>query len=87
MSTKDGGFSIDMPLSPRDGGQPPRGPEDGAVNLKRERNAPRLVLEVEQDGKSTRVVMSEHNAWRAFGLLAVVLGIKLPAKLAKGIKL
>lgn len=50
--------------------------EDGAV-----------VLSVTTDGQVQTVRLGAFNAWRAFGLLACVLGIPLPARLTRVIKL
>ena len=38
-------------------------------------------------GSSTQsITLSRYNAWRIFGMLAVILGIPLPSKLGKLIK-
>jgi hypothetical protein len=47
---------------------------------------PLLLLSCTQDGEAMAVRMSEYNAWRAFGLLALMLKIKLPDSLAEEIK-
>lgn len=70
------------------GKQPPRGPEDGPVNISRVGVGDgHLVIEATQGGEATSVRMSEYNAWRVFGSLALMLGISLPAKIGKEIKL
>lgn len=46
-----------------------------------------ITITATQNGKTTTVVMSEYNAWRAFGMLSVLLGIPLPKKIAKAITL
>ena len=39
------------------------------------------------DGREHDIVCSPYNAWRVFGLLALMLGIPLPTKVGKAIKL
>lgn len=68
---------------------PERKPTDGAVSVERIfGNDPvaDLALAVVTDGTEQRITMSEHNAWRAFGMLAVMLGIPLPKDIGKAIK-
>ena len=66
--------------------QPARGDGDGEIQLER-RDDGKLCLSCVTDGERTMVRMGEFNAWRAFGLLAVFLGISLPTKLSKSIQL
>lgn len=65
--------------------QPEREPDDGAVNIGR--RGGKLVVSVETGGLTHELVMSDFNAWRVFGMLSLMLGIELPAKLRKAIKL
>lgn len=64
---------------------PERSKRDGAIALNRTEDD-FLLLSCTQDGESMAVRMSEYNAWRAFGLLALMLKIKLPDALAEEIK-
>lgn len=64
---------------------PPRHSGDGPVDVRR--NGETIVVTVTSDGITKDVDMREHNAWRVFGLLGFMLGIKLPDDLAKAIKL
>lgn len=66
--------------------QPPRQPTDGPVSAEVVGEG-RYRLCVTTDGVRQTIVMSGHNAWRAFGLLAMILRITLPGKLRKEIKL
>lgn len=68
-----------------DGKQPDRGPDDGPISVNRIGEA--LVITARQGALETRCEMSEYNAWRVFGCLAVMLGVRLPAKIGKAIKL
>lgn len=73
-----------------DGKQPPRGPDDGPIEVRRDphREGWWQVSVSTPDGKQTETLrLSGFNAWRVFGLLAFMLGIPLPAKLQKEIKL
>ncbi len=66
--------------------QPPRGPTDGAISshLHEDRG---VLLQCVQDGKHQHLYASTYNAWRLFGALALVLGIELPARLGKAIRM
>lgn len=64
---------------------PTREPKDGAVEVRREDGGIRLRAEF--DGCSHSMWCSEHNAWRLFAMLALILEIPLPAKVGKAIKL
>lgn len=68
------------------GEQGQRSEGDGKVEVKSPEDD-RFVIVCEQDGVETHVVMSRFNAWRAFGMLALMLGIKLSANLGKKIVL
>lgn len=68
--------------------QAPRTAVDGPVGVKRVLVGSReLYVDVTHDGKLQQIVMSEHNAARLCGMLAMMLEIELPAKIAKEIKL
>lgn len=68
--------------------QPERGPEDGQVTITRAHDDPsKILIAVVHSGIEREIRMTEHNAWRVFGMLAFMLGIKLPVKLLKAIKL
>lgn len=60
---------------------PERQPGDGAVSLRRDKNM--IVIEC----GSRVLIVGEYNAWRIFGMLAVLLGIPLSKKVGKAIKL
>jgi hypothetical protein len=65
---------------------PKRSEDDGPISLcKTGPDAFELV--VGQGGKSSSVKMSRFNAWRAFGLLAIQLGIRLPREISEKIEL
>lgn len=65
--------------------QPERELSDGPVAVNRIDQF--IVLSAEQDKKYEGMKVSEYNAWRLFGMLAVVLGVELPKNIAKAIKL
>lgn len=68
------------------GKQPERGPKDGPVSVNRAGEG-RLVISAANTGEEPRSIeMSEYNAWRVFGSLALMLDIKLPPALGKAIK-
>jgi len=73
-----------MPTKVEDLKQPERLPEDGTVRIERTGNGGLMICE---DGTHTAVILSEFNAWRVFGMLSLMLGIPLPAKVSKAIKL
>ncbi len=64
---------------------PKRLPTDGAVGIRRVEG--HLVLACVTAGTEYGVPMSPHNAWRAFGLLALMLDIRLPRRIGKLIEL
>lgn len=67
--------------------QPERTPKCGAMSVQRGFSDDEVItITCTHDGQETHVVMSEFNAWRVFGTLALILGIKLSSKIAKGIK-
>jgi hypothetical protein len=65
--------------------QPPREPCDGQVSVNRHKDE--LCISVTHNGQDQGLVMSEYNAWRVFGMLAMLLGVSLPKKIAKAIKM
>lgn len=66
--------------------QPERLPTDGAVEVRREGDDG-IVLTVHSAGSAQSVFMSGYNAWRALGMMAIILGIPLGKKVGKAIKL
>ena len=66
--------------------QPARAAEDGPASVTRIEDG-RLAISVTTGGLEYTVVCGEFNAWRIFAMLALLLGISLPGKLMKGIKL
>lgn len=64
---------------------PERTERDGKIEVSRV-NDDMLLLACTQDGEARAVQMSEYNAWRAFGLLALFLKIPLPDEIATEIK-
>jgi hypothetical protein len=65
--------------------QPAREPHDGQVSVTREGECLRVT--VTHNGESASVLMGEFNAWRIFGMLAMMLEISLPTALLKKIKM
>jgi len=59
---------------------------DGDGRIECTRVGDHLLLSCTQNGETTFVRMSDYNAWRAFGLLAIMLKIPLPDALGKEIK-
>lgn len=66
--------------------QPPRSEESGEVAVFKLEEG-QVCIRCVEHGAATCVVMSPFNAWRAFALLALLLGIPLPTKFTKKIKL
>lgn len=66
--------------------QPPREPIDGEVNV-RWLGDNRFSVTVGHEGQSQFMVMSGYNAWRLFGALSFMLGVKLASKVAKKIQM
>lgn len=64
---------------------PARAELDGPIRVQRIGES--LIVEATQGGMTTRVEMSEYNAWRTFGCLALLLEIPLPPHISKAIKL
>ena len=67
-------------------GQPKRAGSDGPVEIIRNRDGA-LEMRVETYGATQVIECSDHNAWRLFALLSLMLGIDLPKRVTKGIKL
>jgi len=65
--------------------QPPRGPQDGPVNVTRIDDG--MALTVSHNGETRTIYMTEYNAWRVFGMLSFMLEVKLPPNVAKHIKM
>ena len=66
--------------------QPERSDRDGEVSVRRLPNGD-ITVSVVTDNERAFLVLTDYNGWRIFGLLAFMLGIDLPVKLAKKIKL
>jgi len=70
---------------------PERGPKDGPVEVRRlsdDRISISSVTNLEGDMKDHHwMELSEYNAWRIFAMLALILGVQLPAKIGKEIKM
>jgi hypothetical protein len=67
---------------------PPRQPNDGPVKVRRAgANLDVIELCVEHPNCIEVIRVSEHNAWRLFGLLGFMLGIPLTKEAGKAIKL
>jgi hypothetical protein len=62
---------------------PERLPGDGPIAVERSERG--IRIRVTNGDATTLVEMSEHNAWRVFGSLALVLGLPLPASVGKAI--
>lgn len=68
--------------------QPERTDDDGPISVDRWiHDDEMLVIKIRTKGEDQHMVVGMYNAWRLFGLLAVMLGITLPKKLMKAIKL
>lgn len=65
--------------------QPKREPGDGPVAVNR--FGGKILVSNTVDGVSSTVELSEYNAWRVFGMLAVILGVQLPKNIAQAIKM
>jgi hypothetical protein len=64
---------------------PERSESDGPVHVERIENG--LRLRVEHAGREQSIELSYYNAGRLFGTLAFMLGIELPNKIARALKL
>lgn len=65
--------------------QPERKPWDGPVAVNRVGDY--IDISATESGTQSTLRTSEYNAWRLFGMLAVILGIELPKNIVKAIKL
>lgn len=68
------------------GQQPERRAEDGPVKFA-VHGEHTYSISVTHNGKEQDLIVGAHNAWRLFGMMAMILGIALPAAIAKRIKL
>lgn len=66
--------------------QADRLPDDGAMGVQRLDNG-NLLLSVETAGKEQSMEVSDYNAARLFGSIAFFLGLPLPSKISKEIKM
>lgn len=65
--------------------QPPRADCDGPMGVRKAGGM--YVISVATDGVEQRIVCSGFNAWRVLAALAMMLGVRLPRKVEKGIEL
>ena len=65
--------------------QPRRQPRDGEIGINRDGGD--IIIWCEQDGRRTQVRLGMFNAWRAFAMLAVLIGVRLPDSIGRKIKL
>lgn len=65
--------------------QPARQSFDGPCAVRRIGEV--IIVESTQNGMTTRVEMSEYNAWRVFGCLALMLEIPLSPSVSKALNL
>jgi hypothetical protein len=65
--------------------QPERQPVDGPVEVRREGTC--IHLSATHDGHHRFMTVTEFNAWRLFVMLALILGVSLPKKLLKSIRM
>lgn len=66
--------------------QPERQPSDGPMTVERLEDG-RWLISVETDGERQSITCGGFNVWRVFGSLAFLLGVALPKKVSKSIKL
>lgn len=66
---------------------PERGPKDGPVSVQRIEDRIAVSAITIDDEDHNFMEMSEYNAWRLFGMLAIILGIELPKKIGKEIRI
>lgn len=69
---------------------PKKTASDGPVFMNRinHPDQPKLIkITVTQAQEQSTIIMSEHNAWRVFALLALTLQIPLPKEIAEKIEL
>jgi hypothetical protein len=65
---------------------PERQPGDGTASVQAPTDGV-IAISVTTDGEAQAITMSRYNAWRVFGMLALMLGLPLSAKVGKAIKL
>jgi hypothetical protein len=64
---------------------PERKPSDGPMSVNRPSDG-EIAISVTTNGEMSGITMSEFNAWRVFGSLAIMLGIPLSKEAGKAIK-
>jgi hypothetical protein len=64
---------------------PERKPSDGPMSVNRP-GPGEITIAAETNGEIQTLTMSEFNAWRTFGCLAMMLGIPLSKEVGKAIK-
>lgn len=64
---------------------PERKPSDGPMAVNRP-GPGLLTITAETNGETQAITMSEFNAWRTFGCLAMLLGIPLSKEVGQAIK-
>lgn len=65
---------------------PERAPSDGPIGVNRPAEG-MIGITASTNGETQGIQMSEYNAWRVFGCLAMMLGIPLSKNVGKAIKL
>ena len=65
---------------------PERKPSDGPMGVSRPRDG-EIMITATTTGEMQSIVMSDYNAWRTLGVLAMMLGIPLSKEVGKAIKL
>ncbi len=66
---------------------PERETDDGEAAVRWGAHQRCLVISVTTAGVPQMITLSPYNAWRIFGMMALLLGLPLSAKLGKAIKL
>ncbi len=64
---------------------PERRDSDGGVKVSRVDDY--ILIAVTSLGKEESILISPYNAWRVFGMLSVLLGLRLPRAMAERIRL
>lgn len=64
---------------------PERKPSDGPMGVSRP-GPEQITITATTDGEMQSITMSDYNAWRTLGVLAMMLGIPLSKEVGKAIK-
>lgn len=65
---------------------PEQAPGDGDVAVRRNLKADTVTAIVTTNGVTESITMSEHNAWRVFGSLSIMLDLPVTPAVAKAIR-